>query len=50
MHTPFMDGLLAGEADEIARLLQRAVENTDYLRRVGGRADADAAATRFGLR
>jgi DNA-binding GntR family transcriptional regulator len=34
MHTPLIDGLLAGEADEIARLLQRQFENTDYLRRV----------------
>jgi DNA-binding GntR family transcriptional regulator len=34
MHTPLIDGLLAGDAVEIARLLQRQFENTDYLRRV----------------
>jgi DNA-binding GntR family transcriptional regulator len=34
MHTPLIDGLMAGDADEIARLLQRQFENTDYLRRV----------------
>ena len=34
MHTPLIDGLLAGDADELARLLQRQFENTDYLRQV----------------
>jgi GntR family transcriptional regulator, gluconate operon transcriptional repressor len=34
MHTPLIDGLMAGDADEIARLLQRQFANTDYLRRV----------------
>jgi GntR family transcriptional regulator, gluconate operon transcriptional repressor len=34
LHTPLIDGLLSGDADEIARLLQRQFENTDYLRRV----------------
>jgi DNA-binding GntR family transcriptional regulator len=34
MHTPLIDGLMAGDADEIARLLQRQFENTDYLRQV----------------
>ena len=34
LHTPIIDGLLAVDADEIARLLQRQFEGTDYLRRV----------------
>jgi DNA-binding GntR family transcriptional regulator len=34
MHTPLIDGLLAGAADELARLLKHQFENTDYLRRV----------------
>ena len=34
MHTPLIDGLLAGDANELARLLQRQFENTDYLRQV----------------
>ena len=34
MHTPLIDGLVAGDADELARLLQRQFENTDYLRQV----------------
>jgi DNA-binding GntR family transcriptional regulator len=34
MHTPLIDGLVAGDADELARLLQHQFENTDYLRQV----------------
>jgi DNA-binding GntR family transcriptional regulator len=34
LHTPIIDGLLAVDAEEIARLLQRQFEGTDYLRRV----------------
>jgi DNA-binding GntR family transcriptional regulator len=34
LHTPLIHGLLAGDADELARLLQRQFENTDYLRQV----------------
>ena len=34
MHTPLVDGLLAGDADELARLLRHQFENTDYLRQV----------------
>jgi hypothetical protein len=34
LHTPLIDGLMAGDANEIARLLQRQFENTDYLRQV----------------
>ena len=34
LHTPLIDGLMAVDADEIARLLQRQFEGTDYLRQV----------------
>jgi DNA-binding GntR family transcriptional regulator len=34
LHTPLVEGLLSGDADEVGRLLQRQFENTDYLRRV----------------
>jgi DNA-binding GntR family transcriptional regulator len=34
MHRPLIKALLAADADELARLLQRQFENTDYLRQV----------------
>jgi DNA-binding GntR family transcriptional regulator len=34
MHAPLIEGLLAGDADALGRLLQHQFENTDYLRQV----------------
>jgi hypothetical protein len=34
MHRPLINALHTADADELARLLQRQFENTDYLRQV----------------